>query len=555
MAVKPRWVRTVDGIWPESLEIFPASVRLGSLWARSFTVAAYPGVVEPNWFAPLLQLAFPMTLAVYSSPLATAEAMQHLHKRLLFHRGLQQAAKKLGYLADPEQEAAIEDAERLRKEMTRGDMKLLETALCITIWAESAEMLEERSAQLMSLASGMMVLLRGMRYQQEVGLSRTLGWQDPPPLRREMDSAAWAMLFPYASAEVIHPGGQLWGVNPQNRSLVMINRFHLASPHSITIAWSGAGKSFFAKLEALRASYHGLPVYILDPEGEYRQLDQMGAKIWSIGAASSPAFPYDPLQLPHALNPEELDRQLDFLLRFLIRLLPEEQDAIKKEIPPILWKWCRPDSSPQKEAATFDLTALNRPSGQVMDILARDCPQLAERLQPAVQRWRLLTGDVSSSSAAAVSSNRQQVFDLSRLTERMKNVAYFALVEWIMRQVDRTGQRLVIFDEAWHLLNDPEIAVYLEELFRRARKRGTALHLITQDIGDFTRSRSAEVCLRNAPTILLLRQHPESVQEVARLLRLNPGEIQVITQAQRGEGLLMVAEDHVPLHIVASDAE
>ncbi len=35
------------------------------------------------------------------------------------------------------------------------------------------------------------------------------------------------------------------------------------------LAYSGAGKSYAAKLEALRLLYRGVQVFILDPEDEY----------------------------------------------------------------------------------------------------------------------------------------------------------------------------------------------------------------------------------------------------------------------------------------------
>ncbi len=60
--------------------------------------------------------------------------------------------------------------------------------------------------------------------------------------------------------------------------------------------FSGAGKSYAAKLEALRLLYRGVQVFILDPEDEYHALCE------AVGGA------YLPLTGPNsvALNPLEL---------------------------------------------------------------------------------------------------------------------------------------------------------------------------------------------------------------------------------------------------------
>jgi type IV secretory pathway VirB4 component len=189
---------------------------------------------------------------------------------------------------------------------------------------------------------------------------------------------------------------------------------------------------------------------------------------------------------------------------------------------------------------------------ELLGEVGQDNSRARERLFLARSRWTRMMGSELKESL----SDDFEVFDLHRLGDGMKGPAYLALTEWLMRRLGRDNRRrLIIFDEAWHLLNDRESAPYLEELFRRARKWNTAVALLSQDIGDFTRNRAAEVCLRNAPMVLLLRQHPESVAEVTQLLRLNEGETAIIESSGMGEGLLILADDHLPLKVIASPRE
>lgn len=536
-----------EGIWPDFLRVDPKELTVGDRVMRSFVVIDYPRHVQRGWFEPLLRFPHPMTLAIYQAPLPPQMVMSSMRRHLLWSRGIDGANKATGRLGDPQMETAMEDAERIRQKIARGDSRVLDTSLHMTLWAATLDELNEASELLKNLAESMLIGIRPLHFQHVDGLKWSLPLGQYPPAVREMESDTWATLFPLVSEEIVHPRGSLWGINPQNRSLVLVDRFAMPSPHSITIAWSGAGKSYAAKLEAIRSRYRQLAVYIVDPEGEYRVLEKAGAYIWTVGDPAAPHFPFDPLRVAVEQEHAQWERDTDFLIRFLARLLPDFAGQIKRVVPPLLWQFGQRSVLEQRWQASspeMDLSML------IKDIQDRD-KDLGEQMQMAVVRWRSLIGTVPAKPA----NPDFQVFDLSRLTPLVKSAAYLAITEWLARQTTRKRQRLVIFDEAWHLLNDDETASYLEELFRRARKWGTALSLITQDINDLVHSRSAEVCLRNAPIILLLKQHPESLHQIGEQLRLHEGEMARISHAAQGEGLLMVGDDHVPIRIAASPAE
>jgi DNA helicase HerA-like ATPase len=55
---------------------------------------------------------------------------------------------------------------------------------------------------------------------------------------------------------------------------VLLDRFARENYNSVLLARSGAGKSYLAKLEALRLLFRGVQAFVLDPEGEYRRLTE-----------------------------------------------------------------------------------------------------------------------------------------------------------------------------------------------------------------------------------------------------------------------------------------
>ncbi|MDA8195116.1 MAG: conjugal transfer protein TraC [Thermaerobacter sp.] len=541
LGLRPRRTRrdAIDAVWPDAIRLFADKVALGNQWTRSYAVVAYPRAVGPGWFHPLLRFSGPMTLSFYTAPLENSSVLGQLHRRLVWNRGIQEAYRARGGLGRAGEGTAIEDAERLRDGLARGDLRLLEVGLYVTIRAGSEEELNEASTLLESLASGMLMVLRRLRFQQTAGLARTLPIGSLPEKIREMDSQAWATLFPFSSEDIVHPRGQAWGLNQRNQSLVIVDRFQLAAPHSITIGWSGAGKSFAAKLEAIRSRYRGIAVTIVDPEGEYRSLESLGAKVWRLGEGG--AVPLDPFELTEG-GAEDVERQADFLVRFLRRLDADFVARYRERVELAIWHHT-------SRRTGFVPPGQSLLSADDIQVLLQDDEAVAgDRFQALVSRWRAVAPPGPPTPVPF------EVFDFSGLSDRLKGAAYLAVSERIIRGMG--GQRrLVILDEAWHLLNDEETSSYLEALFRRARKWGTALSLLTQDISDFTRYRAAEVCLRNAPTVLLLRQHPESLAEVSELLRLHEGATETVQYAGRGEGLLMVEDSQVALKIVASPAE
>lgn len=542
--VTPRWqIPNLDLLFPDALKVHAGEIEVAGQWLRVFKAVGYPRRVETGWMMPLLQFPWPLAMALYTAPIPTGAGLQDLGRRLIWQRGSEVANRHLGRLTNPHQETAIEDAERLRRELARGDTKLLEVSLYLGVWAKTREELEHVTELLEGVTRGMLLVLRRMRFQQLQGLQCLLP-TGKPVAGREMDSQAWATLFPFATQSLAHPAGQTWGTNPANQSLVIVDRFRMPSPHSVTIGWSGAGKSYFAKLDALRSRYRGWDVAVIDPEGEYRVLKSCGAAVVTIGEGGT-SFPYDPF---YVQQEGEWEWHVDFLSRLCRRLAPGWGVAHDSA-------WLRAAWKVLGEGAGREVTYAV-PGGDrlpaVLTALSQRHRETAELVQLARVKWKRLTGEAVD---PGLNQSSFVVWNLQRVPPGDKGAVYLALAEWISRQTRLGRRRLVIFDEAWHLLNEPETSRYLEELFRRARKWNTALSLVTQDFGDFVRHAAAEVCLRNAPLVMLLRQHPESLNQLAQALHLHAGELQYLAYAAVGEGILIAGDDHLRIKVWAAPEE
>lgn len=75
-----------------------------------------------------------------------------------------------------------------------------------------------------------------------------------------------------------------------------LDRWACDNHNSVTLARSGAGKSYLTKLEVLRSLYTGVRVTVIDPEDEYTRLaDPVGGTVVHLGA---PGVRLNPLDLP-----------------------------------------------------------------------------------------------------------------------------------------------------------------------------------------------------------------------------------------------------------------
>jgi conjugal transfer ATP-binding protein TraC len=89
-----------------------------------------------------------------------------------------------------------------------------------------------------------------------------------------------------------------------------------------------------------------------------------------------------------------------------------------------------------------------------------------------------------------------------------------------MYQGDRSVRKMCIIDEAWRLMSSGNAGQFIEEGYRVARKHGGNFVTVTQGIDDYYKSETAKAALQNADWVYLLRQKPESIQQLAHSDRL-----------------------------------
>jgi type IV secretory pathway VirB4 component len=557
---------------PASVEVTPRFLRVGDGYAATLVVTGYPAEVGPGWLEPLLSWPGRLDLALYIDPIPAPVAASRLRNQRARFESSRRADEQRGKLADPYVEAAADDAADLAERLARGAAKLFRVGLYLTVHARTEAELLEACAQVKGAAASTLIEVQPATWRHLPGWTTTLPLAtDSLQMRRTMDTQALAAAFPLASADLPAPlpgdpattGGVLYGVNPDSQGIVWWDRWAQENHNSVILARSGAGKSYFVKLDVLRNLYQGVQVAVVDPEDEYRRLaDAVGGTIVRLGA---PGVKINPLDLPVGdTRPDVLTRRGLFLHTLISVLLgqlppPAERAALDRAILQVY----------RQAGITADPATHHRPAPLLKDLAATlraednaAAHELAARLAP----W--VAGSFSNlfdSPTTTRPDGHLVVWSLRHLPDELRTVGTLLALDEIWRQVDLPRQyrsasspqarRLVVVDEAWLLMRDGEGARFLFKMSKAGRKRNAGLSVITQDVADVLGTDLGQAVVSNAATQVLLKQAPQAIDQVADAFGLTVGERRMLLSVRIGHGLLISGTNRTAFESISSPAE
>lgn len=523
---------------PDGVEVHPRCLRIGDTFATTLAVTGYPRQVRPGWLEPLLGYVGAVDVSLFIEPMQAAVATDRLRRQLARLESSRRSDADHGRLADPSIEVAAFDAQSLASRLARGEAKLFRTGIVICVRAESEVQLAHETKALQALLGSLLVDAKPTTFRMLAGWKATLPFGiDTIGSTRTFDTNALAVTFPFASSQPPANNGMLYGTAAQGPGLVTWDRFAQRNFNSVILAQSGAGKSYFAKLEILRSLYRGVDVLIVDPEDEYRKLsDAVGGTYLHLGEAGVRINPFD-----LGVEADALTRRCLFLHTFLGVLLNNDIDDEAKAAL---------DGAIIATYARVGITSDPRTHGRRAPVLADlvavlDADEnavarsLGSRLRPfSSGSFRGLFNGVTTTQPVG----HLVVFSLRDLPDELKPAASVIVLDHIWRTVsDPTipKRRFVAVDEAWMLMRDPVGAKFLFRLAKSARKYHCGLTVITQDAADLLSDELGQAVVANSATQILLGQAPQAIDALASAFRLTEGERTFLLSADRGEGILI----------------
>jgi len=299
-------------------------------------------------------------------------------------------------------------------------------------------------------------------------------------------------------------------------------------PHATTLIFGeqGGGKTTLMRWMLLQRHMQGRTILSIDPEGENNSLCRtVGGRV----VAAAPPEDRDTC-LMHPLQgdtAEDLLMSVFFFVAAISRgsLLTEGVQGALHEAVKRHW-----DRRPGE----------NMTIGLLADLLAASPSADAALIRATLsmyQRGGILDGFFDRPRALLdprFQSGEWWNFDLTRLQAGNLEIVYAVLAWFMFRAITLARRPMDVFvDESWRLLQSPAFASLLDELGRRARKRGVGIVLATHLTGDLLGQRSSSLGFATAAFVGKM-----SREEAYKLYsHMGLGETEAVKNAELTAGL------------------
>lgn len=546
-------------IAPSVLNITANNVQVGDVLSTTIFVMAYPRYLSDNWFSPIINIDFPMDVSMFIHPADSRIVLKNLRKtssRVISQINIEAEA---GKVRDPMLETALENVETLRTQLQQGTERFFRFGLYITLYAETEQELRKQKNEINAILEAQMVYTKPATLRMDQGFISSIPLCiDKLDNGNNLNTAPLSTTFPFVSANLSSNEGILYGINRHNNSLILFDRFNMENANMVVFAKSGAGKSYFVKLEILRSMMFGTNVIVIDPENEYKHLCQTVAGSYvKISLTSNSCI--NPFELPKITGDERPQDIFRNNIANLIGLLHLMLGAITPEEDTILERAVRESYAIRDISENTNFGAVPHSGYPTMSdlfevLVSMDGgDSLAKRLAKYTEG--IFSGFLNRPTNVEI-NNQMVVFNIRDLEDELRPIAMYIILQFIWNEMrSNMTQRLVVVDEAWIMMQNEDAGSFMFSIAKRCRKYYTGLTTITQDVSDFMASRYGRPIVTNSSLQLLLRQSPASVDVIAETFYLTDHEKFLLLESGVGEGILFAGTKHAAIKIIASYGE
>lgn len=541
---------------PSALEITPNYLRLGTKLTKTLFIFTYPRYLSTGWFSPVINFPGQIDVSFFMHPVETPLALKNLRKKATQIEAQLMEQQEKGIIRNPMLETAAKDIESLRDSLSQSQENMFSVAVYITLYAENEGALNKLESEIANILESRLVYAKPALFEQVEALNSVLPiGTDRLSLTSPMNSGPLSSFFPFVSLNLTSDEGIMYGINRHNNTLIIFDRFSLENANMVIFAKSGSGKSYAAKLEALRLLMTGVDVLIIDPENEYEKLaGAVGGSFFKISLASQHHInPFEIPVIPEDEDPADVLRSHIVTLTGLVKLMIGEVGAEQETIldRAITETYASREIIPGK-----DFTNVQPPLLRDLETILRNMDggaELADKL------YRFTEGSFAGFTNNPTNidiNNRLIVFSLRDLEDELRPIAMYIILNFIWTLIRaRLKKRVVFIDEAWLLMKNQDSATFLFGLVKRARKYYLGVTTITQDVEDFLSSPFGRPIITNSSLQLLLKQAPATLDMVAKTFNLSEGEKALLLEVEVGQGLFFAGLNHVAIQIIASYPE
>ena len=545
-----------DLIAPLDLEVDFNHLQMGDYYFKTFFISGYPRFVGPNWLSPIINFEHSLKISTFYYPVDSKFILEKLKKKIGEMEATLYSQMEDRKVVDPSLKVALSDAQQLQDSIAEGTEKFFHFAMYINIYAPNKELLEKYSRNVTSTLAAMNVTAKVAMNQQEQGfLSCQPVGLDKIYHTQNMDTTSLATTFPFVTSELTMDHGVMYGINLHNKSLVIFDRFELENANTVIFAKSGAGKSYFVKLEAVRSLMLGTELIIIDPEREYQDLAQAVNGSY-ISFSQDKGHKMNPFELSGVADDEDDELRTKMLslqgfFKILFGNLTNVEESILDRALILTYR---------EKGITFDPNTQKNPPPLLEDlykVLKGMAETEARDMSRRMEKYIIgSAAGVFNEASNFEINNPFTVFSIRDLQEELKPLAMYLMLDFIWTKIRKDQKRrILIVDEAWYMMQSEDSAKFMYSMAKRARKYYLGLSTITQDVNDFLNNDMGKAIISNSSIQMLMKQSPSAVEKLQEVFNLSDGEKNFLLNCDRGQGLFFAGSNHVGIQVLSSVAE
>ncbi|MCL6478883.1 MAG: DUF87 domain-containing protein [Peptococcaceae bacterium] len=524
-------------------------------------------------------------MAIHLVPMDPARTMWQLEQKIAQleadYADENNSARKMTILSQ------VRDLQRRHAALRQGAEKLFFVSIQSMVSTTDMEVLRRFCNVLVKKFSGRGIYLRAADTRQ---LQAMFGMTplDKETLKdtfRDMESSNVADFFPFGLGGIKHRTGIVVGFDPQEKIIFYDCWERSLGNYNICVfGRAGFGKSFLTKLITLRSAYIGIVTAILDPEGEYENLMAgMGCPYIKLSADSMHRvniFDVDEEEDENGSVRVDLDDAIKAAQAVVFKMIRTyDQDAltghVKVRIQELIKELYSERGITEDPLSLYEtsvkdgvisVSGVRKEMPTLSDLYLKmvnvpGLEQAADLLKPYTRRGGMPSQAIfDCQSNVDLKNTPAFAISVRGLDEDiMRPIGLFVATKWVWERFgsNRKIKKRIVIDEAQTMMDEKslETAKWLEDAFRRARKRNISMCAVTQGFEVFLRVPQGMGILKNSSTKFLLRQEAIDIAAVKDKFSLSEGEAGFLLTAKKGWGIIKVNDDASIFYADVTDRE
>ena len=546
----------------------------------------YSTVVGKGWLTPLIEAGEGVSLSFYLVKQPREKTVNAIGQTTMINRS------RMRDVGDTRQDFeelgdAIGAGLHLKEGMNREGQDFYYMHTLIEVIADDPDTLEQRVTAVETLCVASDMLAKRCEYKHEAAFLSFLPLLISDPdierkSRRNALTSGVAASFPFASFELSDQKGIFLGLNLYNRSPVFIDLYDdykYTNGNFAAFGNSGAGKSTLLQSigKRLREQQRKV-IYIVPEKGhEYRPLcEAVGGQFIKLGPSSPDCIGLMDIRRlkasPYAAQNGGTQRR-ESLLAEKVSWLSVWYSLQKRNLSEEDMNYI--DASLiecyGRRGITFDNASLFEEDGvtiKEMPVIQEWYDILREK-QETKHLSVILTRYVSGSAASmgghtnVDTENPYIVIDLTDIPDDLQLATVYAATGFATDITVQNGDvgTALLSDELWKLLganSNPLAADYTMRMVKLIRSQGGVAGVTSQGMADMMAldgGKYGKGILDSCRIKFIMQMEDQEARLVQNILNLTEEETKMITRFRRGEGLLCIGHNHVPIAVHVSPRE